>query len=109
MVLQIFVEPWLLLSFVIFFTQSLRLLRRGISPSQGRYLHTGQHETESTHTDINALSRIRTHDLSVRANQDGSCVASVTGSISYYSCIFSTSVYKIDIDIARNLQAVFLS
>jgi hypothetical protein len=30
-------------SFLIF-TQSVGLLGRGISPSQGRYLHTGQHE-----------------------------------------------------------------
>jgi hypothetical protein len=26
------------------FTQSVGLLGRGISPSQGRYLHTGQHK-----------------------------------------------------------------
>jgi hypothetical protein len=31
-------------SFLIFFTQSIRLLGRGMSPSQGRYLHTGQHK-----------------------------------------------------------------
>jgi hypothetical protein len=34
-------------------------MTRGISPSQGRYLHT-----EQTHTDIHALSGIRTHDPS---------------------------------------------
>jgi hypothetical protein len=31
-------------SFVIFFTQKVGLLGRVISPSQGRYLHTGQHK-----------------------------------------------------------------
>jgi hypothetical protein len=36
-------RPGLFLSFVIY-TQSVRLLSRVISPSQGRYLHTGQHK-----------------------------------------------------------------
>jgi hypothetical protein len=30
-------------------------------------------QTEKTHTNIHALSRIRTHDLSVRASEDSSC------------------------------------
>jgi hypothetical protein len=34
----------LFFSFVIIFTQSLGLVGRVISPSQGRYLHTGQHD-----------------------------------------------------------------
>jgi hypothetical protein len=54
-------------SFLIY-TQSVGLLGRGISPSQGRYLHTEQHK------DIHALSGIRTHDPSVRAGKDGSCL-----------------------------------
>jgi hypothetical protein len=37
-----FVGPWPLFSFLIF-TQSVGILRRGISPSQGRYLHTDIH------------------------------------------------------------------
>jgi hypothetical protein len=37
-------------------TQSVGLLGRGISPSQGRYLHTEQNNR------IHALSGIRTHD-----------------------------------------------
>jgi hypothetical protein len=49
-------------SFVIFFTQSLALLGRWVRPSQGCYLHT----------DIHALSWIRTHDPSVRASEDDS-------------------------------------
>jgi hypothetical protein len=36
--------PGLLFSFVFFFTQTVGLLGRVISPSQGRYLHTGQHK-----------------------------------------------------------------
>jgi hypothetical protein len=46
----------LFFSFVIFFTQSVRLLGRVISPSQGRYLHTGQQKQRiSAHTDIHAI------------------------------------------------------
>jgi hypothetical protein len=42
-----------------------------ISPSQGRYLHTGQHKQ---YTDIHAFSGIRSHDPSVRASEDSSSV-----------------------------------
>jgi hypothetical protein len=43
-------------------TQSVGLLGRRISPSQGRYLHTGQHRHRlNAHTDIHAH---RTHDPS---------------------------------------------
>jgi hypothetical protein len=44
-------------------------LGRWISPTQGCYLHTEQHKhrINAHNTDILALSRIRTHDLSVRA------------------------------------------
>jgi hypothetical protein len=57
-------------SFVIFFTQTVGLLGRAISPSQGRYLHTGQHKHRiNAHTDIHALSGIRTHDPSVRESK----------------------------------------
>jgi hypothetical protein len=41
-------------------------------PSQGRYLHTEQHNREYIHTDIHASSGIRTHDPSVWAGKDGS-------------------------------------
>jgi hypothetical protein len=67
--------PGLFFSFVIFFTQSAGLLGRVTSPSQGPYLHTGQHKHRiNTHTDIHALSRIRTHDPNVRAREDSSCL-----------------------------------
>jgi hypothetical protein len=53
------------------FRQSVGLLGLVISPSQGRYLHT-----EQTHTNIHASSGIRTHDSSLRASEDGSCLRS---------------------------------
>jgi hypothetical protein len=37
-------DPGLFFGFVIFFVQTVGLLGRAISPSQGRYLHTGQHK-----------------------------------------------------------------
>jgi hypothetical protein len=40
--LQLFVGPWPLFQFLNLI-QLVELLGRGISPSQGRYLHTGQH------------------------------------------------------------------
>jgi hypothetical protein len=44
MVLQPFVGPWAVCQFLDLFTQSVGLLGRGIIPSQGRYLHTGQYK-----------------------------------------------------------------
>jgi hypothetical protein len=39
--------------FVVFFTEMVGLLGQGISPSQGRYLHTGQHkQNKRTETSI---------------------------------------------------------
>jgi hypothetical protein len=62
-------------NFVIFFTQMAGLLGRVISPSQGSYLHTGQHiHRINAQTDIHALSGIRTHDPSVRSSEDSSCL-----------------------------------
>jgi hypothetical protein len=43
-VLQPILGPWPLLQFRNLFTQTVGLLGRGISPSQGRYLHTGPHK-----------------------------------------------------------------
>jgi hypothetical protein len=51
------------------FSQTVGRLGRIISPSQGRYLNTGQR----IHTpNIHALSGIRTNDPSVRASEDSS-------------------------------------
>jgi hypothetical protein len=74
MALQPVVGRWPLLQFRNHFSQSVGLLGRVISPSQGRYLHTGQHNHRiKAHTDIHALSWIRTHDPSVRASENSSC------------------------------------
>jgi hypothetical protein len=54
--------PGLFFSFVIIFTQMVRLLGRGISPSQGRNLYTEYKHRINAHTDIHALSGIRNHD-----------------------------------------------
>jgi hypothetical protein len=58
---------WILTAFSVSssFTQSVGLLGRGISPSRGRYLHTGQHKHNKGHTYINTLSGIGTHEPSV--------------------------------------------
>jgi hypothetical protein len=50
-------------SFLIY-TQSVGLLGRGISPSQGRNLYTEQHKYRINAQDIHASSGIRTHDPS---------------------------------------------
>jgi hypothetical protein len=69
------VGPWPLFQFHDIFTQTVGLLGRVISPSQGRYLHTGQHKHRiNAHTDIHASNGIRTHDPSVRASEDSSCL-----------------------------------
>jgi hypothetical protein len=65
----------LLFSFVIIFSQTVVLLGRVISPSQGHYLNTGQHKHRiNAHTYIHALSGIRTKDPSDRASEDSSCL-----------------------------------
>jgi hypothetical protein len=46
---------------------------------------------EETHTDIHALSGIRTHDPTVRAGEDGSnldCAATIIGWICMSTCIY---------------------
>jgi hypothetical protein len=45
------------------FTQSVGLLWRGISPSQGRYLHTGQH-THTTNSQPTSLAQVDSNPLS---------------------------------------------
>jgi hypothetical protein len=53
------------------YTQSVGLLGRGISPSQGRYLQTQQHKQGiNAQTDRHASSGIRAHDPSVRESED---------------------------------------
>jgi hypothetical protein len=56
--------------------QSVGLLRRGISRTQGRYLHK-----HGINANIHALSGIRTLDPSVRAGEALDRVATVTGRV----------------------------
>jgi hypothetical protein len=71
MVLRPFVGPSPLFSFLILYTV-FRTPWTGISLSQGRYLYTeeNKHRINAHNTDIHALSGMRTHDPSVRANED---------------------------------------
>jgi hypothetical protein len=64
-----FVKPFVSLQFLNL-RQSVVLLKRGIIPTQGRYLH--KHRTKQTN--IRTLSGIGTHDPSVRASEDISCL-----------------------------------
>jgi hypothetical protein len=60
LVLQQFLGPGLDFSFVIFLTQKVGFVWRGISPSQGRYLHTRQNKHRiKAHTNMHVLSGIR--------------------------------------------------
>jgi hypothetical protein len=61
---------WALAAFSVSwsFTQMVGLLGRGISPSQGRYLHKEQCKHRiNAYIDIHALSGIRPHDRSLRS------------------------------------------
>jgi hypothetical protein len=62
--------------FFIFFTQSVGILGRVISPSQGLYLNIGQYKQHKRIHIPNkhALSGIQTHDPSVRTNEDSVCL-----------------------------------
>jgi hypothetical protein len=68
--------PGLLFSSVIVLSQTAGLHGRVISPSQDRYLNTGQHkQNKRIHTpNIHTLSGIRTDDPRVRATEDSSCL-----------------------------------
>jgi hypothetical protein len=64
--------PRPLIQFCNHFSETVELFGRVISPSQGRYLNTGQHKhriNAYTHTpNTHAFSGIRTHDPSVQAS-----------------------------------------
>jgi hypothetical protein len=65
--------PRPLIQFRNYFLQTVGLLGWLISPSQDRYLNTGQHKHRiNAHTGIHALSWVRTHDPSVRASEESS-------------------------------------
>jgi hypothetical protein len=116
MALQPFVGPWPLIHFRIFFTRMVGLLGRVIGPSQGRYLHRGQHKHRlNAHTDIHALSGIRIHDPSVRASEDSSSLdlaCTVIGlgikcpdtSISYIQQFFEISASSVTVSSFLNIR-----
>jgi hypothetical protein len=59
--------PWPRIQFRNHFSQTVGILGRVISLSQGRYLNPGQHKHRiNAHTNIYALCGIRTHDPTVR-------------------------------------------
>jgi hypothetical protein len=91
--------PGLFFGSVIFFIQSVGLLGRVISLSQGRYLHT-----EQTHTDIHASSGIRIHDPSVRVGEDSSSLKP-RGHCNRPSCL---SLLQIVIYFVRYPSFIFL-
>jgi hypothetical protein len=75
MALTALTGPWPLLQFRNNFLQTVGLLGRVISPSQGRYLYTGQYKHRiNTYTDIHTLRGIQTPDISVQASEDSSCL-----------------------------------
>jgi hypothetical protein len=65
-----------LIQFRNHFSQTVGPLGRVISPSEGRYIRKGQHKHRiNTYTaNIHVLSGIQTHDPSVRASEDSSCL-----------------------------------
>jgi hypothetical protein len=79
MALQSFLlDVGLFFSFLILYTVD-RTLGRGISPSQGPYLHREQHKHRiNIHTGIRSLSGIRTHDSSVRVSEDNALDSAAT-------------------------------
>jgi hypothetical protein len=88
------------LSSFLIYTQSVGLRGLGISPSQGHYLHTEQHEHR-----INAHRHpwIRTHDHSFRAGEDGSALdraATVIGHSPIYH------LYKINCQVTNQIYLV---
>jgi hypothetical protein len=67
--------PGLFCNYIIIFIQMVGLFGRVISPLQGLYVHTGQRNYRTnSHTDIHILSVIRTHDPSVPASEENSCL-----------------------------------
>jgi hypothetical protein len=70
--------PRPLIQFRNHFSQTVGLLRRVISPSQGRCPNTGQHkQNKRIHTHQTSMPQVGfwTHDPSVRASEDSSCLS----------------------------------
>jgi hypothetical protein len=97
--------PWPLIQFRNHFSQMVGLLGRVISPLQGHCLNTGQHKHRiNTYTpNIHALSGIRTHDTSVGASEDSSCLRP-RGHCDWLSLILRIIINVLDEHAAPNLQ-----
>jgi hypothetical protein len=72
MALQRFVGPWSLFQCLDLVTQSVGLLGRGISPSQGRLPAPKAAQTENKRTQ-KSMHQME-HDPGVRASEDSSCL-----------------------------------
>jgi hypothetical protein len=73
MSLQPFVGPWPLFSFLILYTVG-RTPWTGDKPVARPLPIQRTTQTEQTHIDIHASGGIRTHDASVQAGEDSSCL-----------------------------------
>jgi hypothetical protein len=93
--------PGLFFSSIIFFAQTVGLLGRVIRPSQGPYLHIGQHKHRiNAHTDIHALGGIRTHDPSVRANEDSSSLRRLghRDRLEFILTVIKAKIFRVELD-----------
>jgi hypothetical protein len=76
----------------LMYTQSVGLIGRGISPPQGRYLHSQQHK-QNKRTDIHTSSTIRTQDPSGRTGEDCSCLRPRSHCDRRYCCCYCYYYY----------------
>jgi hypothetical protein len=100
MAVQPIVVPWPRFQFI--YTQSVGFLGIGISQSEGRYLHTGQHKPRiNAHTDIHALSGIHTHERTKTLhtlNSAATVIGSGTppeGKFTHIQSYYSTSTIRL--------------
>jgi hypothetical protein len=124
--LCIFIHPWLyspllgpglFFSFAFFFTQTARFLGLVTSPSQGRYLHAGQHRHRiKAHTNIHVSSGIRTHELRFQASEDSSCLRPCGHTERLPLCIELSNIYvssfsshSSGLSMARIVQTLFMA
>jgi peptide methionine sulfoxide reductase MsrA len=74
MALQTFVGPWPLFQLLDPIHTRKDSLDRGSAHRKASTYTQNNTNTERTHTDIHDLSEIQTHDPSVRASEDSSCL-----------------------------------
>jgi hypothetical protein len=87
------VGPWLLLQFYNHFYTYVRTPWTSHNPSQGHYLHTGQHKHRiKAYTNINTFSGICIHDPSVRGSENSSCLKAVFHQVRCNAAAWRTQV-----------------